>query len=122
MRRADYFLQANVAGLHAAFHSCRQHCGTRLAVGQGHAHRQQRSSSIRLEPGFDVVVRRGIGQVHALDMDDLAVGHQFQKFTGKTKASALSIGLLVTNFAARSRFIDADGHRPALGAKHPFLY
>jgi hypothetical protein len=119
---ADYSLQASVAGLHAAFHSCRQHCGAGLAVGQCHAHRHQRSGSIRLEPGFDMVVRRRIGQVHALDMDDLAVGHKFQKFAGKIKAAALSVCPLLTNFAARSRFVDAHGHRPALGAEHPLLY
>src|ERR1035438_2237834 len=92
--------QPSVTRFHSVFHAGRKHGGSRLSIGEGHAHGHSSAVAIRIESGFDVVVRRWIGQVHALDVDNLAVGVKFEIFAGDMKSGAFAVGPLVADLAA----------------------
>jgi hypothetical protein len=59
--------------------------------------------------------------VHPLDMNNPVVGLKFRIFTGKMESTAFAIRPLVTDLAAWSRLIDADGHRPTFWTEQPLL-
>ncbi len=54
--------------------SIRQHGRARFGIRQRHAHGHTGAGAVAIKPGFDVVLGRGVGQVHALDMHDLLDG------------------------------------------------
>src|SRR5207253_11455274 len=68
-----------------------------------------------------MVVWRRIWQMHPLDVDDPAVRLKFQIFASQVESPAFAIRPLVTDFAARFRLVDADGHRPTFRTEQPFL-
>ncbi len=78
-------------------------------------------AAVGREGRFDVIVRRRIRHMHALDMDEPAERHQFDKFAGHIKSGAFAVRPLVADLAARPRLVDADRHRPAVGTEQPLL-
>jgi len=76
-------------------HACRQHGCSRFLIGQGHPHGHQGSFAVWSEGGFNVVVGRGIRQVHPFDMHDTAVGFQLKKLAGDVAGGTFAVGPFV---------------------------
>src|SRR5229473_3244058 len=117
----EHSFQPNVACFHPAFHPCRKHGRPRLNIRQRHSHGHQRTRALSIKPGFNVIVRCRIWEVHSLDMHDPAVRLELQEFTRQAESAAFTIRPLIMDLAAWSRFIDADGHRPTFRTEHPLL-
>ena len=117
----DHSFQPRIACFHALFHAGRQHRSPRLRVGQCHPDRHQRAFAIRVERGLDAVIRGAIREVHSLHMHDTAGRLQFEIFARQVKPLAFGVAPLVADLATGSRLAHANGHRPALRAKQPFL-
>src|ERR1019366_1633631 len=75
----------------------------------------------RLQIAFQYGCRRGIRQVHALDMYDPVIRLQLYVFASDVKSTAFAIRPFVTDLAAGLRLVDADRHRPTFRTKQPFL-
>jgi hypothetical protein len=98
------------------------HGRPRLRIGQGHAHGHQSARAVRIESGFNMVVRRlTVGQVHPLHMNNPVVRLKLQKFDGQIESTPFTVRPLVTDLAAGPRLIDADGHGPTFRTEQPFL-
>src|SRR5580692_2526220 len=117
----EHSFQPNVARFHSTFHTCCQHRRARLTIGQCHSHGHQRSCAVGFKSRFNMVVWRGIRQVHALDMYDPVIRLQLQVFASDVKSTAFAIRPFVTELAAGLRLVDADRHGPAVRTEQPFL-
>jgi len=117
----DRAFHADVARFHSAIHASWKHLLPCFGIGQRHAYSHQRPVAVRLERGFDVVVRRSSGQVHSLHVNDPAVRFQFQIFTCQMESAAVAVGPLVSYLPLGPRLADAYGHGPPVGAEQPFF-
>src|SRR5580692_3774348 len=117
----EHSFQANVACFHSTFHTCCKHRRARLTIGQRHSHGHQRACPVGFKSRFNMVVWRGVRQVHALDMYDPVIRLQLQVFASDVKSTALAIRPFVSELAPSLRLVDADRHRPTFRAKQPFL-
>ncbi len=64
-------------------------------------------------------VRRWVGQIHSLDVDDPAIRVKLHEFASVIEAAFFRMDPLITELAAGLRFIDTDGHGQAFGAEKP---
>jgi hypothetical protein len=93
---ATPLFQANVAGLHSAFHPYGEHGRSRLSIGQAHSHCHQRACAIRVKSRLNMVIWRRIWQAHPLDMDNLTVRLELQILVGYVESSSVAVRPLVT--------------------------
>jgi len=92
--------QANVAGFDAVLHARRQHRFARPGIWQRHPHRHQGAAPIRLKGRLNVVVGRGIGEVHPLHVNEEPEGLQRHDFAGQIEPVSLAIAPFVLYLAA----------------------
>src|ERR1700722_20871368 len=104
------------------FHTGRKHGGAGLSVWQRHPHRHHCTGAVWIKSRFNPVVRGGIRQMHALNVNNPAIWLKFHIFAGDMESTAFGVGPLVTEFSAWSDLIDADGQRPTVRVEEPFLY
>jgi hypothetical protein len=77
---------------------------------------------VRLENRLDVVVRRRIGQVHALDMHDSPERLERHVLARQIEIATFAIAPLAAELAAGLGLADAHRHGPARRAQQPFLH
>ena len=86
--------QPLIARFHPVLHAGGKHCRARFGVGQSHAHGYERAGAVGIKIGFNVVVRCGIRQVHALDVHDPAIRLEFQILSREVESLTLSVAPL----------------------------
>src|SRR5262245_55883139 len=80
---SEDLLEPDVARLHPVLHAGFEHRLARRGVRPGHAHAHQGSRSLGLEGRFHAVVRRRVGQVHPLHVNDAAERDELVIFAGE---------------------------------------